>query len=200
MNKQEFFERLRKGLSGLPKDDVNERLAFYDEMIEDRIEDGLSEEDAVSAAGNVDEIVAQIISEIPFSKIAKERIKSKRQLNAWEIILLVLGSPIWLSLVIATVAVIFSLYISLWAIIISFWSVFITLIACGLSGIVFGVVAVISINTYLGIISIAVGLVCTGLSIFTFYGCKCATNGVIVLTKKIAVWCKNRFIKKGVSL
>ena len=48
MNKQEFFEQLRKGLSGLPKDDIEERLTFYKEMIEDRIEDGLSEEDGRS--------------------------------------------------------------------------------------------------------------------------------------------------------
>ena len=44
MNKQEFLAELRKGLSGLPQDDIEERLIFYDEMLEDRIEEGLSEE------------------------------------------------------------------------------------------------------------------------------------------------------------
>ena len=38
MNKSEFLEELRKGLAGLPKDDVEERLTFYGEMIDDRIE------------------------------------------------------------------------------------------------------------------------------------------------------------------
>ena len=200
MSKQEFLVKLRKGLSGLPQNDVDERLAFYDEMIEDRIEEGLSEEEAVSVAGNVDEIVAQIISEIPLSKIAKERIKPKRQLKSWEIVLLALGSPIWLSLGIAAAAVIFSLYITLWSVIISFWSVFVSFITCGLSFIVFGVIAVFVINTHFGIITVAAGLVCTGLSIFTFYGCKGVTKGVLILTKKLAVWIKNRFIKKEVSL
>ena len=34
MNKQEFLMKLRKALSGLPKDDIDERLTFYSEMID----------------------------------------------------------------------------------------------------------------------------------------------------------------------
>ena len=93
MSKQEFLAQLRKGLSGLPQDDIEERLTFYGEMIEDRKEEGLSEEEAVSAVGNVDEIVEQVVAEVPLVKIAKERIKSKRRLSAGEIVLLALGSP-----------------------------------------------------------------------------------------------------------
>lgn len=94
MNKQEFLTQLRKGLSGLPQNDIEERLMFYSEMIEDQMEDGVSEEEAISTIGSVDEIVAQVVAETPLVKIAKERIKSKRRLRAGEIVLLVLGSPI----------------------------------------------------------------------------------------------------------
>ena len=52
MTKREFLAQLRKGLSGLPQDDIEERLTFYGEMIEDRKEEGLSEEEAVSAVGS----------------------------------------------------------------------------------------------------------------------------------------------------
>ena len=45
MNKQEFLAELRRGLSGLPRDDIEERLSFYGEMLDDRIEEGLSEEE-----------------------------------------------------------------------------------------------------------------------------------------------------------
>lgn len=75
MSKQEFLEPLRRGLSGLPREDIEERLKFYSEMLEDRMEEGLSEEEAVSAAGSVDEIVAQAVADIPLAKIAKERIR-----------------------------------------------------------------------------------------------------------------------------
>ena len=37
MHKQEFLAQLRKGLSGLPQADIEERLTFYSEMLEDRM-------------------------------------------------------------------------------------------------------------------------------------------------------------------
>ena len=106
MRKQEFLAQLRKGLSGLPQDDVEERLTFYNELIEDRMDEGLSEEAAVAAMGTAQEIVAQVVAEIPLAKIAKERIRPKRRLSAGEIVLLALGSPIWISIGIAVFAVI----------------------------------------------------------------------------------------------
>ena len=65
MTKQEFLKALWTKLSELPKDDVEQSLDYYAEMIEDRIESGLSEEEAVAAVGTVDEAAAKIISEVP---------------------------------------------------------------------------------------------------------------------------------------
>jgi len=62
MRKAEFLNELEAGLVGLPKEDVEERLAFYSEMIDDRMEEGLTEEAPVAAAGPVDDIVSQILS------------------------------------------------------------------------------------------------------------------------------------------
>ena len=196
MSKKEFLAQLRKGLSGLPQDDIEERLTFYREMIEDRMEEGLSEEEAVLAVGSVDEIIAQIVADIPLTKIAKKRITPKRRLKALEIILLVLGSPIWFSVLIAAFAVILSLYVSLWSVIISLWAVFVSLIGCAFGGIAAGIVVVCSGNVLAGIAMIGAGIVCAGLSIFMFCGCKTATKGILILTKKLALWIKNCFIKR----
>lgn len=196
MSKQEFLAQLRKGLSGLPQDDIEERLTFYTEMIEDQIEEGLSEGEAVSAIGSVDEIVAQVVAEIPLVKIAKERIKPKRRLSAGEVVLLALGSPIWLSLGIAAFAAILSLYISLWAVIISLWSVFASFAACSIGGVLACVIFAVGGNGASGVAMLAAGIVCAGLAIFMFYGCKAATKGTLILTKKMAIWIKNCFIKK----
>lgn len=196
MSKQEFLAQLRKGLSGLPQDDIEERLTFYSEMIEDQMEDGVSEEEAVSAIGSVQDIAAQAVAETPLVKIAKERIKSKRRLSAGEIVLLALGSPIWLSLGIAAFAVILSLYISLWAVIISLWSVFVSLTACSIGGVPACVIFAVGGNGASGVAMLAAGIVCAGLAIFMFYGCKAATKGTLILTKKIAIRTKNCFIKK----
>ncbi len=196
MSKQEFLVQLRKGLSGLPKDDIEERMTFYSEMIDDRVEEGLSEEEAVLAVGPVDEIAAQIISDIPLTKLVKEKVKPKKRLRAWEIVLLVLGSPIWLSLLIAAFAVILSLYISLWSVIISLWAVFASFIGCALGSIAAGIGSAIGGNGLTGVAMIGAGIVCVGLSIFTFFGCKATTMGTVWLTKKIAIGFKNCFIKK----
>jgi len=199
MDKQEFLVQLRKGLSVLPQKDIEEHLTFYSEMIEDRKEEGLSEEEAVSAVGSVNEIVTQVVAETPFAKIAKERIKSKMRLSVGEIVLLVLGSPIWISLGIAAFAVILSLYISLWAVIISLWAVFASFAACSIGGVLACVVFIVGGNGASGFAMLSAGIVCAGLAIFMFYGCKAATKGTWILTKKIAIWTKNCFIKKEVA-
>ena len=188
MTKQEFLAQLRNGLSGLPQDDIEEHLMFYSEMIEDRKEEGLSEEEAVSTIGPVDRIVAQVV-DIPLATIAEERIKPKRRLNAGEIVLLALGSPIWLSLGIAAAAVILSLYISLWAVFVSF-------AACSVGGVLACVIFAAGGNGAAGVVVLAAGIVCAGLSIFVFHGCKAVTKGTLFLTKKMAIWVKNCFIRR----
>ncbi len=196
MKKQEFLCTLKKRLSGLPKQDAEERIHFYSEMIDDRMEEGVSEEEAVEQIGSVDEITAQIIADIPLMKIAKERIRFKNRPSAGEIVLLILGSPIWLSLVIAAVAVVISLYAVLWSVIVSLWAVFVSIVACAVGGVIAGVVFALGGHGLTGTAIIGAGIVCAGLSVFMFYACKAATKGILTLTKCFAVWLKNCFIKK----
>ena len=86
MSKEEFLTELSKKLSGLPESDIRERVDFYREMIEDHVEDGISEDEAVAEIGNVDEIVAQIMSEVSLTRLVKERVRPKRKLKTWEIV------------------------------------------------------------------------------------------------------------------
>lgn len=194
MNKQEFLSALEKGLHGLPKNDVAERLSFYSEMIDDRIEEGIAEEDAIREIGDVNAIINQFISEIPIGKLAKEKIKSRRQLSAWETVLLILGSPIWLSLLIAAFAVVLALYVSLWAVLVSLWAVFVALVGCAFGGFFAGGMFFATENKIAGIVTISTALVCAGLSVFFFYFCKATTKGTILLTKKIILSIKNKLI------
>lgn len=196
MNKQEFLVLLRKGSYGLPQDDIEERLSFYSEMIDDRMEEGFTEEEAVSEIGTVSEIVSQIVAEIPLPKLVKERAKPKRALKAWEIVLLILGSPIWLSLLIAAFAVILAAYIVVWSAIVSLWSIEASLAACSLGGVVAAVIFSLGGNGLTGIAMLGAGIFCAGLSVFLFFGCKAATHGLLLLTKKMASGIKSLFIKK----
>lgn len=197
MHKQEFLAQLCKGLSCLPQADIEERLTFYGEMLEDRMEEGLSEEEAVSAAGPVSEIVAQAVADIPLARLARERIRPRRRPKAWEIVLLALGSPIWLSLGVAAIAVILAVYVSLWAVLVSLWAVFAALAVCAVGSVPACVILAAGGSGAPGAAMLAAGIVCAGLSVFMFYGCKQAPRRIALATKKFAMWIKNRLIKKG---
>ena len=195
MHKQEFLDRLQAGLAGLPQADIEERLNFYHEMIADAMEEGLTEEEAVASVGSVGQIVNQIVAEIPLGRLAKEKIKSRRS-KTWEIILLVLGSPVWFSLLAAAAAVVLALYISWWAVVISAWAVFASLAASSVGGTAAGVLLLCQGNMAGGIVMLAGAMVCAGLAIFAFYGCKSLTELTLKLTGKLVLWTKNCIVKK----
>ena len=181
MTKLDFLLKLHEALGDLPQDEVKERLRFYSEMIEDRMEDGLPEEEAVLGIGTVEEVAAQIRAEVPLAKTAEEKIERKRQkrrLHGWEIILLILGSPLWLTLLLSAFAVILSLYVSLWAVVISLWAVFVSVAVCAAAGVLAGLWFALFGNRLTGIAMLGGGAVCTGLAMFLFYGCKAVTGGI----------------------
>ena len=194
MNKQEFLSRLRSGLTGLPQEDIEERVEFYSEMIDDRMEEGFTEEEAVAGIGTVEEIISQIIAETPLTKLVKEKVKTNRRLRTWEIVLLIIGSPIWVSLLIAVIAVALSLYITLWALIICLWAIDFSMIVCAVLCVIFFTFT--QILSPVGLASFGVGVTCAGLSIFLFFGCLAASKGVVRLTKLIAKGVKSLFIGK----
>ena len=63
-------------------------------------------------------------------------------------------------------------------------------------GVIGGAVFINNTNIYLGIAMFAAGLVLAGLSIFAFFGCKAATDGAVILKKKLALGIKSLFIGK----
>lgn len=196
MTKQEFLAELRARLSALPVGELEERIAFYSESIDDRIEEGISEEEAVTALGTVDKIAAQILAEIPLAKIVKERVRPKKHLGAWAITLLAVGSPIWLALLIAAFAVLLSVYVSLWSVVVSLWATFGALAGTAFGGVLGGTAFALGGYPTAGLAVLSAGLVCAGLSIFGFYGCRMATKGAAILTKKIAIGIKIAFVGK----
>ena len=196
MTKQEFIVKLTLELNGLPKADIEERVGFYSEMIDDRIEAGLSEEDAVADIGSVEDVVAQILSDIPLGKIVKEKIKPKRRFNWWEITLIAIGSPIWFTLLISAFAIVISLYASLWALVASLWAVGAALAGCALGGIALAVIMFTQSNVLGGIATLGAAFVCAGLSIPLFFACRAATVATAKLAKTIVLATKRLFIRK----
>ena len=68
MKKDEFLQTLCSLLQPLPADERDRVLAFYEEMISDRMEDGQSEEEAVLQLGGTEELADSILQELPKEK------------------------------------------------------------------------------------------------------------------------------------
>lgn len=196
MTKSEFLASLRLGLAGLPQEDIEDRISFYGEMIDDRMEENMTEEEAVNALGTVDSVVSQILSEVPLAKIVKERIKPKRKLSVLEIILLAVGSPIWISLSVACIAVVLSVYAVIWAVVAVLWAVEAAFISCGVLGLIGGILDLIRGVPAEGALLLGTGLVFGGLAIFLFAGCVSVTKLMARLTGWIALKVKTLFVKK----
>lgn len=191
MTKLQFLLALNNRLSALSNAEAEERLSFYSEMIEDRMEDGLTEEEAVAEMGSIDEIAAQIIADIQITKI--EKAPSGKRQKPWKITLLMLGAPVWFPLVIAALSVLLALYISLWAIIISLWAIYIALIGWAICGAMSGICFAASDGFPQCFALMGSALLSTGLSFFLLYGCKAATKGAVRLSQTTVIRIKKGF-------
>ena len=196
MNKEQFLLALRQGLMGLSEEDIQNSLDYYAEMIDDRVEEGKSEEEAVAELGNVNEIVEQIQMEMPLQKLVCAKIKPKRELSAWEIVLIVLGFPIWGSLSIAAVAVVFSLFISLWAVLISLYTVPIALAASALGCLLAVVVFALQGFTVQAVFVCGAVFLLAGFAIVAFLACNLTARGCVWCTKMMFLGIKRMFIGK----
>lgn len=186
MNKQQFLTEISSGLKGIPEHDIKKSLDYYSEMIADRMEDGLAEADAVSAVGSVEEIVSQILSESTPLILPKTR----RTPKIWEIILLILGSPVWLPLLLAAAIVILAVYIVIWSAILTLYAIDLSLAAGGILCTASAFILIASDYTVQAVLFFGTGLILAGISILLFFGFNQITKYTVILSKEIFVLLK----------
>ena len=196
MNKEEFLYALRDSLTGLPEEDIEKSVDYYSENIDDHMDEGLTEEEAVKALGSIEEIASEILMEMSLPKVLKVSVKPKRTLKAWEIVLLVLGSPVWLPLLACAAVIVLTVYVVIWSVIVSLYSVDISFAACAVAGIVGSVVFMIMGNITQGFLAFGSGLVCTGFAILLFFAFNQISKAMILLSKKFLCSIKAYFIKR----
>ena len=198
MNKQEFLLGLRGALADLPEADVKTSLDYYAEIIDDQMEEGIPEAEAVASLGTVASVAEQILMDTPLPKLVKAKMRKRRRMTGLELTLLIVGFPIWFPILISLLAVVFAVYVSLWAVVVSLYASDLTLAAGVPVGIVGGVVLFITGNPAAALLILGAGLVCGGLSIFLFLGSNAAAKGMWLLGKLTLRGIKACFIpKKG---
>ena len=196
MTKAEFLNSLRENLSAFPENEINDYIEYYSEMIDDRIDDGLSEEEAVADIGTPQEVTDRIIKECSIPKLIKTKLRSKHKLSTWEIVLIAVGSPIWISLLAAVFAVLISIVASVFAVIISLYASSVSVGASTFAGIAGFVTNIMAGNSPLGLALLGCGLFCAGSSILIFMGTNRLTKLLVSLTAKLVKAIKTCLIRK----
>ena len=171
MTKQAFLNALRSKIATLPRREIKDRLDFYSEMIDDLTEEGRSEERAVARLGSVDRIAAQILEDARRENTLTG-VKYRKKASPWTILLLILESTIWLSLLIAAFAVLLSLLAALFSVVVSLWASFAALLLSGIGGIAACILFAASGHGITAIATLGASLICEGLAVLLFLGCK----------------------------
>lgn len=175
MTKAQFLTKLRYGISSLSQNDIKRWTDYYSEMIDDRIEDGMSEEDSVLAMGNIDDIIAQILrDEGVLNPNENESKKDKTTLwgkirnlwnkyvndenRIWVILVLILAVPLWVPVVAGLIGVVVGVVVG---------------IAGGLLG---GTVAL-----FAGVVSVAAAVYGTSIAMFV-NSVMCIIKGIVIIS------------------
>jgi hypothetical protein len=155
MTKREFLRRLRKKLNCDDKDDI---IAYYNELIEDKMDKtGFTEEEVIDDLDDIDDIVRKtngqsgVYQKIKYDE--DEIPKKKRKSSSGNILTKILYFPM------AIVA--FALYLALICLCVSLG------LSLGLSGIAMIIFGIINLHTSIsqGVIMISLGILSIGLTL-----------------------------------
>jgi len=188
MTKEEFLRTLKSELEKQSISNIESMIEYYDEMICDRMEDGMSEEDAVDSMDSIPEIVHEAVLDKSVPALVREKVKKSREAaerngHGWLwITLAIIGFPIWLPLLITAFALALTFFIVFWVLVAT---LFIIILALAVSAIACFVSTPL---VFFGHISFASALVSLGGAFFL--------GGIVALIWKPAV----SFVKNAGNL
>lgn len=194
MTKRELLNELERRISQLPPEEIDRRLSYYAEMLDDMTEDGMSEEEAVSKLGPPAELADQILKEAPLSTLMRSRMKPKKGWSGLTVLLLVLGSPVWMPLLGAFFILIGAAYVVLWALVVVLFAVVIGLGCSG--GALLAACVFWSGGPANELLWVGAGLVCVGVCVPGWLGAVAFGKWIARISGKLGGWVKSLFIKK----
>lgn len=184
MNRQQFFFKLNSGLKVLPRSERKEILKYYNEIFDDKVEEGLSEEEIIRQLGPLDEIIANSLnycksdddtengskSDNKYIRVDDDYLKTQKRKDFRKTIIIVAACTfyIWLPLILGLGAGLFGIIIGIGAAAFSF---VVSGFACVLAG---GVATAVSIYTLftnftLGLCSLGASLCSIGIGLIILW-------------------------------
>lgn len=199
MTKQEFLSGLSAKLSSLPRQEIDKSLSYYAEIIDDRMEEGMNEEDAVAALGDAGGIASNIMYDMSIPALMKAKIgesKNKASNKTLWLVLVVLGFPLWFPLLMAFASVFISVYFTVWAVIVSLCAVVVALGAACAAGIVSGLAMLFMQSAASGLSTVGLALICGALTLFMIKPVWLIIRALIRFTGSVIRKVKSLFIEK----
>ncbi len=202
MSKEEFIKELKDRLTENNIPGADQMIEFYEEAIADRIEDGMSEEEAVAAMEDADSIVKAAKLDKPITSLMADRVKERHEdaknngHGAAFVVLTILGFPVWFPLLVAFLSIIFALYISMWAVVVSIYAVEISFAATSIGALVTSFTYFAgSIPGVTAIALIGVALLLAGLTLILWKPIIALSKWMVKLIKAVFRGIKSMFVK-----
>lgn len=202
MTTKEFLRILNREIEVLPALEAQRAITYYRELIEDRIEEGMSEREAVASMEDISVIAQQILSQheegLNNKREASRSHKHPEELSdGWRKAILICTSPLWGSILLTLIVFVFSIYLFIWCIIISLYAIVVTFGVLGIAGAVACVFDFTS-HTSLAIVELGISLFSVGIFILSFHGIRNAQKQLFnvqrtLLEKTNETWKKRRF-------
>lgn len=164
MSKADFLRLLERALMQLSEEERQKNLEYYSELLDDMMEEGMTEAEATAKLGSPNQIAQSILQEMPLSKLVSTRMKPRSGWTPLAIVLAVVGSPVWVPLLLSTVAIVLAVFVSIWALGFAAVAVVLGLAVAVVATPIFAVRAAV-MTLPLGLMLLGAGLVLLGLCV-----------------------------------
>jgi uncharacterized membrane protein len=141
MNKQQFIMELRNSLKSFSLEEVKKIIDYYEELIEEKKEEGLKEEEIINDFGDIKSIVHAVTADLMIERTNtyesnENKVNKTNNVKNFFIILGICASPILLPLGIGFFAIFLSLAVVFISLIFSFGVTAIVLLAMIIPGVI----------------------------------------------------------------
>ena len=196
MTKLDFLNALERGLQQLPQEERERHLSYYSEMLDDMIEDGTDEEQAVATLGDAGALAGEILRETSLPVLVKSRVKPQKGWDTGSIVFMILCSPIWIPVSLVLLSLVLTVYICIWSVFIALFAVAAGILVSGAALIAAPWFAAPAVALPDGLLMAGGGLIVIGLGILAVLGVLAVGKGLVRLTGLFARWIRSLFIKK----
>jgi uncharacterized membrane protein len=202
MNKTAFLHTLDQRLESLAESDRKRSVNYFSEIIDDRVEEGMREEAAVAELESMDDIVERILSEKenPEEGKMEQEPQKIRRFPLWlTVLLLVLGSPLWVPLFLMAISLTTTVYILIWLVLACVYLTGVSLVIGGVAGFFLIPSTAVIYGVPSAVFMAGAGFLCIGLGILLFFPASWLAKWVVKLTKWCTVKLGEMFTAKGVK-